>query len=99
MRLRGYKGVRVESDEGLTIVSLRRWARIQASAGCGVDAYTLQQAAITLDRVVAERDQLRVLMQDAYYEGYRDGELGGRGPTQSWERSDTRAELEEVGGE
>ena len=45
--------------------------------------------------VRAERDRLKVLMHDAYYEGYRDGELGERGPTQSWDRSDTRAELEE----
>ena len=50
-----------------------------------------------LHNMQSQRDQLKVLMQDAYYEGYRDGELGERGPTQSWKISDTRAELEEAG--
>ena len=47
-----------------------------------------------IDEQQRKVDRLKVLMQDAYYEGYRDGELGERGPTQSWDRSDTRAELE-----
>ena len=57
----------------------------------------LQQAAITLKRVVAERDQLKVLIQDAYYEGYSDGERRDPGgASRGWKHSDTRAELEEV---
>ena len=101
MRLRGFKGVRVGSDEGLTIAYvLRRWAGIQASAGRGQDAYTLKRAAITLERVVAERDRLQVLMQDAYYEGYSDGERRDPGgASRGWKHSDTRAELEEAGDE
>ena len=55
------------TDEGLTIAYvLRRWAGIQASAGRGQDAYTLQQAAITLERVAYERDRLRDALQLLY---------------------------------
>ena len=49
----------VMTDEDLTIQSLDRWAKRQSKAGKGVDAYTLRQAAITLERVVVERDRLR----------------------------------------
>jgi hypothetical protein len=51
------------SDEKLTIQSLDRWARKQAHGGKGVDAYTLRQAAITLQRVTSERDRMRGALQ------------------------------------
>ena len=54
------------TDEDLTIQSLNRWAKRQAAAGCGVDAYTLQQASITLERVAAERDRLRDALRRLY---------------------------------
>ena len=54
------------TDEDLTIQSLDRWAKRQAKAGKGVDAYTLRQAAITLERVAYERDRLRDALQLLY---------------------------------
>ena len=61
---------------------------------CGQKDCCGASLSLELEAITNERDRLRMLMQDAYYEGYRDGELGERGPTQSWDRSDTRAELE-----
>ena len=66
-------------------------------------AESVQEREITnkyirhLHNMQSQRDQLKVLMHDAYYEGYSDGERRDPGgASRGWKHSDTRAELEEV---
>lgn len=83
------------------------------SAGEAAEVYALARALmehehyavpINLVQLEAERDRLRVLVQDAFYEGYDDGIGDGHpmAPVVSahtrWAKSDTLAALTPEGG-